>query len=241
MDTRDVEQLQEASKHWLLRKDLRQAGGASIFFGLIAIAGGIATLDDSSLNAIVVVLGVLLVIEGVWIYWRPTPSGLLAEGVTVPILGIWNISASAVETNEAAMLFFPLGIFQLFWGVHCLRRYKQLAASAADTWSGESVAEVDTIVNRITGVNFLAQPNAIGFRVGKKGWRGELLGCFAVFLGGNQSEIVVVRKEDVEMEFVQRDSAAKTSTVLIRLEDRTMKAVVTPDCICTYEAWKSNN
>ncbi len=116
-------------------KGLKTGGIGSIVFGVIAIALGLATAKDSPVNAGLAVIGIFLLIEGIWLLVSPQPAGLIVDGIALIILGIWNFCVTVANSSRGGSggSFAVLGVFQVVWGIQSFRRYgrlKKLMASA---------------------------------------------------------------------------------------------------------------
>ncbi|HSC77053.1 MAG TPA: hypothetical protein VLB32_00700, partial [Candidatus Acidoferrales bacterium] len=83
----EAAELQRAADFRTVRKTLRPAAFGSIVFGVIAIGMGIASLEDSPVNAVLVLLGLGLLGEGIWILVQPTPVGMIVDGIALCLLG----------------------------------------------------------------------------------------------------------------------------------------------------------
>jgi len=116
-----------------LREHLRAAGIGSVVFGAIAIATGFASLDIHALNGLASVIGLFLLVEGVWLILVQRRVGLLIDGIALCVLGLWN--SFAVEWNRLMVemsggagvrgVFYPLAILQMLWGFDSFRRYRR--------------------------------------------------------------------------------------------------------------------
>ena len=118
----EAEKLRRASNYELLSKALRPAGIGSVVFGLIAMAMGFAEMDMSPVNAVLGVIGIFLVVEGIWILVSPSPAGLIVDGIALLMVGLWNISVTISGGGDNSV-FFLLGVWQIVMGCKSFRRY----------------------------------------------------------------------------------------------------------------------
>lgn len=69
-------------------------------------------------------LGLLMLVEGIWILIAPRPSGMILEGLTFTALGLWNLTASASGGSSSLL---PIAVLQLILGVKYFRRYPRFS------------------------------------------------------------------------------------------------------------------
>jgi hypothetical protein len=124
-----------------LKKQLKGAGIGSVIFGLVAVGLGAAFHQESAVNVVLAVIGVLLFAEGVWILVDPRPVGLVVDGIALWVIGIWNIVITIHNMSYGGhgTVFGVLGVFQIIWGVNSIRRYGKFARTLAQP--GESPVE----------------------------------------------------------------------------------------------------
>ena len=79
-----------AVDHWIMRRLLRSGGIWSILFGIFTLVIGLGAEVFSAADYAVVALGILLLVEGIWILKSPSPAMILAEGFLFVLLAAWN-------------------------------------------------------------------------------------------------------------------------------------------------------
>lgn len=121
---------QRAGEYAEVRRRLKWAAIGSIVFGIIAIVMGVATAGENPLNIGLAVIGGLLFAEGIWLLLTLRPVGLIVDGIMLCILGVWIIFISIYNMTQGSggisPIFIPLGIFQIYWGVQNIFRYRSL-------------------------------------------------------------------------------------------------------------------
>lgn len=119
---------QRVGEYAEVRRRLKWAAIGSIVFGIIAIVMGVATAGENPLNIGLAVIGGLLFAEGIWLLLTLRPVGLIVDGIMLCILGVWIIFISIYNMTQGAggisPIFIPLGIFQIYWGVQNIFRYR---------------------------------------------------------------------------------------------------------------------
>src|SRR5260370_32291843 len=127
MDPADVDELQQVAEYRRARKTLRAAGIGGIVFGVLALAVGVPLLAVDLINAVLVMIGLLLLVEGIWNVTYPTAEGVIVDGLSLLVVGVWNIfvtiyNAVAAGGGPGAALHVQwavIGGFQI-----CFPRYR---------------------------------------------------------------------------------------------------------------------
>jgi hypothetical protein len=241
-------ELQRVSNYRLVRKTLKPAGIGSIVFGLIAIAMGFGGMEENPANAILGLIGLFLLVEGIWIVSAPTPIGMIVDGIALLILGSWNIfttiTNSAAGGGNVLHFFAILGVWQIIWGFQSFGRYRRFSAMPMVKPSDETLRQIDDLVNAITKAKAKEQPDLVEFQTTTftaQTWKGRLSNDSAVFVEGSGQDIVFARRGDVE--FVKQGKAliGKTLKATFKLRDRQLTGTIAPEFIDRFEAWKAGN
>ncbi len=121
----------EAAPEWTkVKNNLRKSGIGSVLFGVIAIAVGIDMLKNSTSNIAVIFIGIFMAIEGIWLLVAPHASGLIADGIMVCLVGIFNIGITVENISKGVDIqsgfFALLGGLQIIWGIREMMRYGRL-------------------------------------------------------------------------------------------------------------------
>ncbi|MCX5653232.1 MAG: hypothetical protein NTY65_01055 [Planctomycetota bacterium] len=172
MDIRtDAEKIQRAANWRALRGLLRTGGIGSIIFGGVAIYLGLDALseDGFDLNGILVAIGGFLVLEGIAVIALPRAPGLIAEGLALLLIGLWNFVIAV--TNNASWAGI-LGFYQILWAIQSFRRYPRFRRIGPDV-QPEALAWFDATVAALKKAD-LANDTTVVALTGKQSiWRGE--------------------------------------------------------------------
>jgi len=122
--SKNIEEL-KISYYVLIHKKLKRAGIGSIVFGIIAVILGLIAMRESPINSIVVLIGIFLLIQGIWIVVKPTPAGLIVDGIALLIVGLWNSIVTLSGTSAGGYIFGVLGAFQIIWGIQNFVQYNK--------------------------------------------------------------------------------------------------------------------
>ena len=233
--------LRSAINHRVLRKILRPAGIGSIVFGIVAIAWGGAALEDNPLNAILVLMGIFLAIEGIWLVSTPSRLGMIIDGIALFVVGIWNICITFSGQGYAS--FGALGLFQLYWGIQSFARYTRYPKDPLEKPSDEALRFYNAVAGDLKKGSSSWPGQFIVFQskglAGRAIWKGILYDDGAVFLDVSSHDMMFGRKEDV---FTKDDkenrSSGKKLRVIINVGERTCEGTISPQSFKTFEAWK---
>ncbi|MCI0403244.1 MAG: hypothetical protein L0212_06940 [Acidobacteria bacterium] len=239
----DLVELQRAADFRSVRKRLRTAAFGSMFFGVFAIGLGIYGLKDSPLNALLVLLGLFLLGEGVWLLVQPTPTGMIVDGIALCLVGLWNILVTIANLAAGAggpTFALALGFIQIGWGIGSFRRYGRFAHLAGGAASAEAIARVDALVAGIAGASMKTSADIIEFTVGAQQWKGRLTPELGVFVVGGIDEEVVLAGKSAVIITPQEPVAGKPFKAEIQLGPHTHKASLSPEAYQRYQSWRSS-
>lgn len=225
----DIEELQNASDFQLLRKNLRGRAIGSIVFGLINTVLGLAFIRDDPINVIVLLLGVSLLAESIWLIVAQKPRGIIVDGILLCAVGIWNIFISFYNANvvwqsyKYSTFYYKLGFWYYYfasnspiwtwygamgiiWGVASYGPYRRFSSTSFKTPSDPTVKRVDEIVKSVTKAKASESDDIIEFQATDRlrslgSWKGKLSEDIGIFVsvGG------IVRKSANEVLFARRD------------------------------------
>lgn len=123
--TRSAEAAAEVDINEQIRKQLRSGGIGSVIFGIIAVVMGASTMGDVPLNAGLFLIGLFLLLEGIWLLASPKLIGFKVDGIALGCLGIWNLIVTAhnISQDSGGAAFGVLGVMQIVWGVQSYKKY----------------------------------------------------------------------------------------------------------------------
>lgn len=246
----DPAQLQNALNYRLVHKTLKSAGIASIVWGVIG-AVAFAGIQASFLNGILGFLGLLLIAEGIWMLRSPTPGGLIADAITLLIIGASNIvTAAAGAVGNFAFPVILLGVWQIVWGFKSVRRYKQWSAMPTSKPCDEALKQLDDLVKTISKAEADQLPDYVALQARKafpvhqvSVWKGRLSPRSAVFVEGAGEDVVVATKDDVVVAKVEgwkgKVLSGKMLAASLRIRDRKLTGLIAPECFERLVAWKA--
>ena len=239
----EAAELQRAADFRTVRKTLRPAAFGSIVFGVIAVGLGIASLEDSPVNAVLVLLGLGLLGEGIWILVQPTPVGMIVDGIALCLLGLWNLFVTFMNASSGGKGpsgFAVLGVFQIILGIQSFRRYSRFAGAAGGTASAESIKRVDELVAGIEASSEKAAPDIIEFNAKGVAWKGRLTGDLGVLVAQGEQDVVLARKAEVTITPQEAPGSGKTFKAAFQFGPHNLTGSLSLESYQRYERWKSS-
>ena len=229
-------ELQEACDRRSVRNSLRGAGIGSIIWGVIAVAMGVSFAHENPVNIILVYLGVGLVVEGAIVAIFPRPGGLILDGVTLILVGTWNIGTT----------LFVLGIMQWMWGIRSIRRYFRFSQVRMDKSTDLRIsAWVDKTIKEVRSLNPMKADNVITLTTACSGanqtWKALLRPDGAVFVmvsGGH--DILIAPKDAVCLtsQIPHGAKPSKTINIVLDVSGRVLKGAAKVEQLQRLNSWK---
>lgn len=251
MDPADVDELQQIAEYRRARKTLRAAGIGGIIFGVLALAVGMPLLAVNPLNIVLVLIGALLLAEGIWNVSYPTAEGVIVDGLALLLVGLWNIfitffNALAAGGGPGAALhvhWAVVGVFQIGYGVYRFASYRRFTEAFAEKPSAEDLKQMDQLVKKILKMKPKGAEDVITFQTTssfkQQVWTAQLAGDAAMFVAKVGHDVLVAHKEEVDIEVHGKALLGKTLKATFRIRDHTMKGLISPESYAKYEDWKA--
>jgi hypothetical protein len=226
-------------------RSLRAAGIASIIFGLIALGLGIASMNDSPVNAFLAFLGLVLLVEGIWLVSAPSPAGMIVDGFALIALGIWNIFVTVHNASSGASSsgsFALMGLWQIVWGFQSFGRYHRLRQTCLIPPSPEDLTQIDRVLQELrlppAGSEGMIEFEAKGGP--HKRWKARLLPDLAVFVCGKEAQIVIATRDEIKITPSEGvPTRARNPRTLIELGTHKLNASISPDALACLQCWQA--
>ncbi|HEY2954767.1 MAG TPA: hypothetical protein VGK89_05920 [Candidatus Eisenbacteria bacterium] len=243
MDAHDpVSKLQKVADYRTVRKSLKRSGGWSVLFGAIAIWAGVGALP---VDWVITVLGVVLVGTGVWNIAAPRPTGIILDGVTLLLVGGYNLIGtvlSAMDGVHVSPRWALVGILQLFWGLQRIQSFRRFANAFLERPSDTAMQQIEETVATIRKAKAKESTDIIEFAVDgihRHVWKARLVGEQAVFVEATGSDILVGTRGSVEITSrgkVMVGSALKADAMV---GTQRLRGRISEDSFRRYEQWKT--
>ena len=242
----DVSELRQVARYRALAKLLRLGGIWSIIFGAIALVVGTDGMQENPINIVLALIGVFMLVEGLWVVRAPTPRGLIAEGLVLLAVGSWNIFITILNATLGAEPSGPwpvLGVFQIIWGIQYAVRYHSYADLPPERPSKESLKTIDELVRMITKAKPTDAEDIIELEtaslIARQNWKAKLMDDAGFFVDTRGRDVFVARKENLELMAGGKTFGQKKVKVSLRIDDRRMRGTIKQELLDRYEAWKS--
>jgi MFS family permease len=236
----------KAADYKVVNSHLRPASFGSIIFGLIAIGLGGSMAGKNPINAFLVVIGICLFIEGIWLLTSPGPKGFVVDGIALIILGFWNILvtfANASSGGGRVGLFFMLGIWQIILGFQSFGRYKRFAYLAGEKPSKEDMEKLEQDLQGIMASSYGTSADIVEFKVKtafkKWNWKRKLMDDAALFVAGTKA-IISARKDEVKLTLKGEPSGMQPHKGTLHLGKQKIVGTISRESLDRLREWKPN-
>ncbi len=242
----DKSTLIKAADYKVVNSHLRPASFGSIIFGVIAIALGGSMANQNPINAFLVVIGIFLFIEGIWLLTSPGPKGFVVDGIAMIIIGVWNILitfANASSGGESIGFFFIIGVWQIIWGFQSFGRYKRFSYLAGEKPSKEALEKLEQALQGIMASSYKTSADIVEFKVKTAfkewNWKGKLMDDVALFVAGKKA-IIPVRKDEVKLTLKGESSGLRPHKGTLHLGKQKIAGTISPESLDRLREWKPN-
>lgn len=239
----NAEEFQKVATYCAIPQALKSSGIGSIIFGLIALVIGGASLSDNVANGILALLGVVLIAEGIWFTWKPVPVGLLVDGITIILLGVWNIyvgTSNVGNGDSGSVRWAAFGLFQIYLGIKNINRYRAFGVLVKP--SDEDLTRMEALLKTIKTGNLKQATDLIEFRrrsfLADHTWKARLLDNAGVFVNTKSGEVLVVGKGDIDFTPTGKVLMGKTRKFAFRIGAFSSNGLIHPDSLERYDSWR---
>jgi hypothetical protein len=238
----NAEESQKVATYCALPQALKSSGIGSVIFGLIALAIGGVALSDSITNGILALLGAVLLAEGIWFLWKPMPVGFIVDGITIALLGVWNIYVGSLNLgngDSGSVRWAAYGIFQIYLGIKNINRYREFCD--LEKPSDEDLQRMKALLKTIKTGSLKKTPDFIEFRrrsfLAEHIWKARLFGNAGVFVNSKTSEVLIARKAEIDFTPTGKVLMGKTRKFAFRIGALSSEGLIHPDSLERYDAW----
>lgn len=241
-----LDELQKIADCRMMSKTLRRSGGWSIFFGALAILMGFQGLQFNVLNAVLMLIGVAMVVEGLTNVIRPTPLGILTDGFSFLLVAGWNAFIGVLEAMAGvpeAGRTLVLAVVQIGIAIYRFKMYGRIKDAYAIRPTPEHIAAIDRFVSEISKAK-ADEPGIVQFQTSSfpkaQNWKGKLHGDLAVLVDLQGHDILFAHRDELEITQPKKRMLGKTLHVAFVLKGRTMKGTISPESFEKYSQWKGS-
>ena len=234
--TDNIHELRKAANFLMVKNRLRPAGISGIIFGAWALLVAAGSKDNSGL--LILLIGLFLVGSGIYLLVKPSPRGMLLNGIGFALIGLWNIFGFFFRT-DANQFWLIMGALQLKWAFDNYRRFTVFTKLTAEAPAPETVTYMNGLVKDINASSAKNLDYIIEFIVNGSRCKGRMLENMAVFVLGKGQGIFVAWKADVYMERAG-EARGKSLPVNVHVGNSVLKGAISPEHLDRYQAWKDS-
>ena len=233
--------LQQIADYRTVRKTLKNSATVSLIMGAITLA--IAFVPPLSIFS--AALGVMLLATGAWNIARPRPTGILVDGASVIIVGLYNIVSTVLEMQSGqggSAIWIKMGIFQLVIGGQAFWRFAQFRDAFRIQVTDSEMRELDGMVDAMWKAKVKETSDVIEFKVSgfhETPWKARLTDSIAVLgtLGGN--EVRVATRDEFDIAENGKVLIGKSLKATFTIRGKAMKGTLSPESFERFQLWKT--
>ncbi len=242
----DVAELHLIAEAHIARRELRTMGWGGVVFGVINIGLGIFfTIHLHPINALLALVGLSVLASGLWCLLSPGAEGVIANGITLIGVGLWNLFITVLDLvagGDLQIFWAIFGIVQIAASIRCFQNYGRFSAALRHRVSRGELAMMDRLVKTVLKANIQKDADIVTFEVRaftrQKIWNGQLGQRIAVFVEKMSKEIVVARKEEVNITPHGKVWLGKSFKASVLIGKHQWEAVIAPTSFDRFRDWK---
>jgi len=192
------------------------------------------------------ILGALLVIVGLWLKIKPTPSAMLADGTMLLILAglnawryVYAMSHPRTAFESQRSIYIWVFVITVLGAIMRFRRYKSFAAASASPPSRETIRWLDEMHRMLKLTSAASSDTMIRFdstTFPPMSFKAQLLPDLAICLV-NQTQLRFHPKSDITLKPLKK--SGKKIKAEARLGDKTAKGLIIPPLLERFNQWKN--
>lgn len=232
----------------LALKRMRRGAVGSIIFGIIALVMGLVGMQLNFLNGILVLIGLVLLVEGIWVVSVPKRFGILLEGITLILVALWNMVilgswsvGNIGNFNWGLKGLLILAILQLVWGIESIKRYIVFLRFTPKIPTPKNATLINEMTNFVIAANPRQDKDILDFTQRcipiDREWKGRLMNGVGLFVLGDGEDVLVARKDNVKFE--NEHKLTIRNAAIFRIGKRIMHGFISPESFQKYQEWAS--
>jgi hypothetical protein len=231
--------LQSAADRVVVEKYVRASGIGGAIFGVLALFLGVMP----PASAVLIVLGSLLSLMGLWNLTNPRPLGIAFVGVCLFVVGLFNIGSGFVENaagQRPSVFWQVLGVWQLIWGYQAFQRYRRFANSfdaPANAADGERAARAIRDLRRANPKKDRDVIQLFSGGLNPRLVRVRLMADRAFCLVNAGDDVRDLSRGELDLELVG-DAKAASPKVRVQMQSQSFVARIPREQLERFEEWK---
>lgn len=244
----DLAVAQRAAEWVQMRRSLGRAGRASIGWGVLNIVLAAVNMPRPGIGRWIVgtmmLLGVLLVAEGIYVMRRPTPQAMRVEADSLLVLALWNllIAALLLLAGQVPVLSLVFGVLQWMGSRALNRRRLRYAELCADTALAPTADALERAVAALpaeaTEAGDVVRFETRSF-TGRSHWLARLGPAYALVAARDADQVLVATPAELAMDDRGEKLIGTTHKARITLGGRTLDGTVDAASLQRLAEWKA--
>jgi hypothetical protein len=225
-------------------KALNRSAWGSLGWGMFsALIGAILLYSTSHFGWVNIVIGLLLVVEGIYEKRVREPKVIKISAATLGLLGLWNLGGFilAVMASSRVVGHPWVGVLQLIGAWNTYKGYATYAALLSASDPGTN-AEFEALFAQVTTVDPSSAPDVVEFTSAKFGsndvrWRVRLVDGLMFFLGNevvfgrkkSQPTCFFIPRQQVRLEIMGEKMFGSKQKAVVTAGGLQLKATIAPE------------
>jgi hypothetical protein len=236
----DAATLQKTADYLLVYKRLRTLGRSSIFLGLFNLLASLVPIQGAFICTVLAVIGLCLLVEGVWLLVFPSPQGIFLEGLVLLVVGGGELSIALYDFlligNVHLMIAF-LGLMHILGAVRWFRSYARFHDAMQDPPPPEDLKDLDRLF-QVLWRSGERDRGFIQFTAPPRIWKGMLSRDLVIFVDNFRQQAIVARKEDVDWTVDGKTLLGVKYRATLRIREYQFQALLARPSYVKLDDWK---
>lgn len=244
LDAAEPAALRRAADYLEYVRRLKTGGRLSLLFGVLAVVMGLAGLQYSSINFVLVAIGAYVLFVGWRVRRSPTPGTMWHEVVAMALVGAWNLIVGALESiagSGGGATF--LGAIQIVLAWRLWREQRRFVAVAAEVPDLSLVRQLDRLVEEVGSSRAADHADVVEFETGgltaRHHWKGKLAAAWALLVDKSSADLALTLPADVQVESHGEKAIGHKLKADFRWRGRHWKGTISPESMARLLAWKA--
>ncbi len=240
---KDIDELHLIAEYHTACHALRRMGWIGIVLGILTIALGVLlAFTWNPINGLLIVVGFLLFVSGIWCLVLPGAEGAIVNGIAQILVGLWSIFVTFFSSGPPDFRVAAIGVFLVVAGVRAFLNYARFSAGLRHGATKEETAMMNDLVTNVLSADSKLDEDIVGFRTKtfwqQAQWRGGLSAHAAIFVQKVTKETLVAWKKDVFIEPRGKVLLGSSLKAKVKIGDYKWDALMSSQSFDRYRAWK---
>jgi hypothetical protein len=237
----EEQRLQRMAEFHQERTRLRTLARGSILWGAINLVLGLIYLQDHFINFILVLIGLALLLEGIWFSILPSALGVLVDAVVLLVIGLWNVFIVALDLlagEPPRVQWVVLGLLFIGIALYRMTTFPRVHQLFQEEFSDEELQQMDALMRYITKSNLKKSDDLITLQMQQRQWRAYLGLHYALFLDVGRKKPLATERANVSIEENGKALLSSHLKVRIHIGDKSWAGHMPPGAFAKFQAWK---